>query len=522
MARGPVSPAVESVFRPALALMSGRAIGFAFSFLIPVALARVLDQADFGTYKQLFLVAATLGGVGQLGMAESLFYFLPRAGGATARYVANAAIALALGGLACLAAIGLGGDALSRWLGNAALERHTVALGLYVCLMIMSATLEIVMTVRKRYTLAAWTYAGLDITRAALLVVPVLLAPGLSTLLAGAVVFAAIRCGLTFWYMGRELGGTLRPDRALSRVQLAYAMPFALAGLVEIAQSNFHQYFVAYHFDAATFAIYAVGCLQIPLVEVATASVLNITMVRMSEELAAGRAPAASAVWHDSTRKLALMFIPLVGLLMTIAHPLIAVLFTERYAASVPVLMVSSLSLLLPALAVDAVLRVHAETRVLFGLNLIRLAVTVALIGPLVASLGLVGAALATVLAAVVAKGIGLARIGAVMGLPRRRLLPWRDLALIVVAAAAAGAVAALVRGLVEAPALVELAVTSAAYGAAYLGALWGLGVLTRHERNVITSWLRRGAHARPDGRPALRRNWTGGKDEPCVESQES
>ena len=90
-------------------------------------LARILDQAEFGTYKQLFLIAATLYGVGQLGMAESLYYFLPRAppSRAGAGYVANALGALAVGGLACLVALALGGGALSRWLGNPALADYT-------------------------------------------------------------------------------------------------------------------------------------------------------------------------------------------------------------------------------------------------------------------------------------------------------------------------------------------------------------------------------------------------------------
>ena len=35
-------------------------------------------RAEFGTYKQLFLIYATLFGVAQLGMAESLYYFIPR------------------------------------------------------------------------------------------------------------------------------------------------------------------------------------------------------------------------------------------------------------------------------------------------------------------------------------------------------------------------------------------------------------------------------------------------------------
>ena len=249
--------------------------------------------------------------------------------------------------------------------------------------MITASALEIIMVARKRYPLASWAYAALDLARAGLFVAPVLVFPGLSGLLAGAVAFAAIRCGLGVWYLGREFrGGGLYPDAGLFRAQLAYAMPLALAGLVEILQASFHQYFVAYRTDPATFAIYAVGCLQIPLVEVATASVLNVMMVRMSEQMGAGRDGAAVAVWHDSTRKLALLFAPMVGLLVVTAHPIIVLLFTARYAEAVPVFVVSSLGLLLPVIAVDAVLRVRAETRTLFGLNLVRLAVTIALIIP--------------------------------------------------------------------------------------------------------------------------------------------
>ena len=166
-------------------------------------------------------------------------------------------------------------------------------------------------------------------------------------------------------------------------------------------------------------------------------------------------------------------------------------LFTERYAEAVPVFVVSSLGLLLPVIAVDAVLRVRAETRALFGLNLVRLAVTVALIVPLVAWFGLVGAALATVLAAAVAKALGLVRIGRSMRLPVSRLLPWRGLGRIAAAAAVAAAAAALARMEIETP-FVSLVVASAVYGAAYLGALWALGALAASERTAIRTLIGR------------------------------
>src|SRR5262249_40718640 len=246
---------------PAVLLMAGRTAGFVAAFAIPIVLVRVLDQAAFGTYKQLFLVAATLYGVGQLGMAESLFYFLPRAPGDGARYLANAILALGAGGLACLVALAAGGPALARWLGNPELARHATALGVYMLLMLLSAALEIVMISRKRYERAAWLYGALDVVRAGCLLLPVLVAPDVHWLLLGAVGFALLRCGAAAGYFRREFGDALRPDAGLLRRQLAYALPFQLAGMVEIAQVNLHQYAVASAFDPPTVAVYAVACL---------------------------------------------------------------------------------------------------------------------------------------------------------------------------------------------------------------------------------------------------------------------
>ena len=61
-----------------MVLVGGRAVGFVAAFAIPVVLARVFTTSEFGTYKQLFLLFSTLFGIAQLGMAESLYYFLPR------------------------------------------------------------------------------------------------------------------------------------------------------------------------------------------------------------------------------------------------------------------------------------------------------------------------------------------------------------------------------------------------------------------------------------------------------------
>jgi O-antigen/teichoic acid export membrane protein len=308
----------------------------------------------------------------------------------------------------------------------------------------------------------------------------------------GAVGFALVRCAVTLWYLVWDVGAGLRPDAMLLRRQLAYAIPFYLSGLVELVQSNLHQYVVAYRFDAATFAIYSVGCLQIPLVELVFASMATVMMVRMGEALRDGRDGAAREIWHDTSRKLALLLFPLVGLLVVIARPLIVFLFTDTYAASAPIFMVWSLVLLWPALAVDGVLRVYAETRFLFALNAARLVITVALIGALIGSFGLIGAILSTLIAAVVSRAVGLGRIGMLMKIKAAELLPWRDLGTILGAASLAAASVVAADLALDLSPLPTLVVGGLLYGVVYLTAVWRLGALREDERSALTAQLAR------------------------------
>ena len=87
--------------------------------------------------------------------------------------------------------------------------------------------------------------------------------------------------------------------------QLAYAIPFALAVGVDAVQLNFHQYIVASRVDAATFAIYAVGCMQIPLLDLIMTSTVNVLMVKMAEEEHDHQ--VVRTLWHETVCRLALL-----------------------------------------------------------------------------------------------------------------------------------------------------------------------------------------------------------------------
>ena len=422
--RAHLEKCMDSSSRPALLLVVGRSIGLAASFAIGIVLARLFDPAVFGTYKQFFLVYATLYGVLQLGMAESLYYFVPRQSEHTGRYVANAIAMLAAAGLACTAALYLGRGAIAGWL-TPELAGYVVPLGLFLTFTLAATVLEIVMICRRKHMTAAVTYAVSDIIRTALFIIPALAFTTVRAVFIGATLFAGLRLAATLIAVWREFGRDFRLDLSLWRQQLGYAVPFALAVGIEVILINYHQYVVAGRFDSATYAMYAIGCLQIPLFDLIVTSTTNVLMVRMA---GAERGRAALALWHDTVTRLAFLLFPLAVFLVISARSLIVGLFTETYAASVPIFMVWVLTMLPAVMAVDAVLRVYAQTRFLLVMNVVRFAFVAGLIGWFLNIYGLVGAVGVTLLAMTVVKSLGAIRIARLMHVGVREMLPWASL----------------------------------------------------------------------------------------------
>ena len=490
-----VTPAKDergSVFGPASLLVCGRTAALAATFLVPVIFARIFTPAQFGTYKQLFLIHATIVALAELGMAESLYYFVPSEPARAGRYAANSILALTAAGTVCLVSVGAASRSIARWLGNPALDDPLPLLGWYLALTLASASFEIILIARGRHPWASGVYALSGIARAAFMLAPVLLKPSLESLLAGAIGFAALRLAGLLACVRREFGAELRPDAGRLRRQLTYSLPLQLAVCLEVVQSNFHYYVVSRRFDPATFAAYTIGCLQIPLIDVIAGSACSVMMVKMSERIRDGQPEAILGLWSDTTRKLALIFLPFLGLLFAASGDLIPLLFTNAYAASIPVFRVWLLVLFFATFQPHGVLRVYGRTRFLAAQNMLKLLVVVGLIGRLVSAFHLAGAVLVAALAALLGKGLSLLWMKRAGKIRVRDLLPWGSLAANLAATAAACALALALRSRLGLSPLPALLATSTAYAVAYASLAWRFGLLTASEKRRALEFVHR------------------------------
>src|SRR5262249_60278231 len=78
------------------------------------------EPAVVGPSKQLLLLHTTLYAIAQLGMAESLFYFVPREPERAGHHVANAVLMLTATGMLAGLVLLAGGPFIAGFLGNPA------------------------------------------------------------------------------------------------------------------------------------------------------------------------------------------------------------------------------------------------------------------------------------------------------------------------------------------------------------------------------------------------------------------
>src|SRR5688500_22708 len=402
-------PRQDHITGPAFLLVAGRTLGMIATFAIMPLFARWFTEDEVATYKTFWLLYPTLYGLAQLGMAESLYYFVPRASGHVGRYVCNAAVTLLTAGLVSFALVWVFRADIAAYFSNPAIVDIVVPLGLFLTLMLVGTVFEITMIARKQHMGAAVTYALSDVARTALFIIPAWLFSSVRAVFIGAVVFAALRLATMLITVWRQYGRDFRPDLALWRTQFGYAAPFAMAVSLEVVLVSYHAYVVGGRVDPEIFAMYTIACMNIPLVDLIMTSTTSVMMVKMAETSSDHQ--EALGLFHDTVSRLAFLIAPLAVALVVLAEPFIISLYTDVYAASVPLFMVWVLTIVPAIFAVDAVLRVYAQTRFLLVMNLVRLGFVAGLIGWFLGAFGLQGAVLVTLAATVLAKGLAVVRI---------------------------------------------------------------------------------------------------------------
>jgi O-antigen/teichoic acid export membrane protein len=440
----------KGLFRRAGPLVIARFAATAITFCIPLVLARKMSLGEYGTYKQLFLVGAPLMNVLPFGMTSSLYFFIPRAEQRRPFLFQTYVFLLLAGAVGAALVLGLLPVAGASF-QNGALAGFRGELAGYVFCFLGANALESTLTSQGKTGASGAVYVTSEFFKAIALIVPVLLGFGLRGAMIGLCVLTALRLCASWALLGRTQGPLI--DRAGLRRQLAYAVPFGAAMVLALPQQLAHQYMVSAHVTPELFAVYSVGCFQLPLIDLLYQPTSEVLMVEIGELEREGRLEHAVGLFREASSKLAFFFLPAAAFLFVAAPEFIGAMFGQKFLGAVPIFRVSVIAVALASLPMDGVLRARNETRYLFVTYLTKAIVTVPLVWFGVLRFGMMGGIGAWAAAELVGKAMLLARVPRALSAGRRlnlfEVLPLVQLGKSLIAAAASAIAIVLLRRVV-------------------------------------------------------------------------
>jgi len=481
---------VEDSLRVQSILMTGvRMLRTLLTIAIPIVLVRVLAQSDFGTYKQIVLISTTALGLLSLGLPASLFYFIPRQPERSQVFITQTALVFALtsaiGGLL----VGFNPGLLERWFG-AEIARFSLWGGILVALSLTSL-LDVLMVVDRRVRLAAASSAALDAAHGVLVVLAALITRNLTWVFVAISFSLLLRVFVLIGYIRWRAGVHPAEDRSWTlRQQFGYAMPFFLATLVATARDQLHAFFVAANYDAVQFAIYAVGTIQLPLVNQFMQSIGETIVLENSKNYATGQLSEMRRVWHRATYFVALVMLPLFFIMEFFATDAISFVFGARYAEAAGVWRVFVFMLPLTIMLGATMLRATGDLKRMIAADVISLGVTVATLLLFAKSLGILAAVLSIVVGNAALNVIVAGRVINRFGFTLGTYLQWGRILTVALVAAACAATGYFTTQLL--PLWARIFVGPGIAGIAYFGITWAMGLIPESERKLLLEVLRR------------------------------
>lgn len=483
------------MLRQTALLTCASAASFGLSFLLPLVLARTLSQTEFGLYKQAFQIVATLVTLLNLQMAASGTYFIAREPERRAQIALNVMLWYLLAGAVTALVFLCWPQCVTLLVQGRELIPHVPLLGLAVLTGLFAINLDVLLLAVRDYRAVSVSVVAAQLARLLLMLTAALYFRTLTALLLAVIIHGLLHSAVMLHYLRRHFGSLLAPfDRRLFRAQLANALPFGLGGIAGSLIGDLPHYFVAYYFDAAAFAIYAVGCFQMPLGRLLVGSFSSVIEPEAARLVQAGDKAQLIQVWFRTTRHLSLLLAPLCALLFVVRHEFISLLFTRNYAAAVPLFAISLLGVLLFVSRHLNILRAFNEHRyyrlklylVLLPVNWLALQ-TGRHFGGL---RGVVAAVVAAQALDVLCSIVPVAKALQVRASDLRQLAPMLRVLIVTLAAAL---MAAASRHVVQAqPELWRLLTAGGVFGLIYLPGILCSGALTEAERHEIRLIVRR------------------------------
>ncbi|MCP4713520.1 MAG: oligosaccharide flippase family protein [Deltaproteobacteria bacterium] len=380
-------------------LSLGQCFASASGFVITAVLSRYFSKHDYASYRQVLLCFSMALPFLSLGIPVALYYFLPtekeRPRGVISE---NLILQILLGSLFVVFLYAGGAPLLAQRMDN-----YDIVILLYVFApyaivqMLRSSLPGCFMSADKPKLLASFNavsrFAECVFIVLAVIIFKTILSVLVVTVIAG---LLALTVGVVAVFRLYR-SGPVMPSVAGIKDQLTYGAPLGLAAVFGSIMGYLDQLIVSLKCTPEAFAIYVNGAVRIPLLSVVVMSVTAVLLPELNVMYKKADKAGMLQLWQNAMVKSSFVVIPVTAFLMILADDAIALVFSQKYLASVPVFRVFLLLLPFQMISYGPIFHASNNNKYIVVINLVTLAVHIPLLFFCIGYLGIIGAAAITV-----------------------------------------------------------------------------------------------------------------------------
>lgn len=481
----------KSLTEQAMYLIAGRCFAQVLTLLHPIILVRMFTIDEYGLYRQLLLIYATLLPFGQMGVTQGLYYFLPREPEKRDAVIIQTLVFVVILGSVVLGGLLLFQSSIAAVFHNAEMAQYLPLLAIHTFLMISSSFLETSMVAEGRSKLAAVVTVLSQLFHSTVLISAALFSKDILFIFYALVVFSGARFVFQSIYFHKKYSLSIkRFDFRFLKRQLAYSIPIGLGNVSWLLQTKLHNYFVSFFFNPSMFALYSIGTFNIPIVGIITSSAANVMTPELSRCQKEGRRSDILKIWNNAIRKMNLLILPTFIFFEVMAPEFIRALFTESYVASAPIFRISLLGLLIAGINTGAILSAHAETKYLMRIAFLRISVAIPILYIFTSIWGVLGAISADIVTSLSFRLLVLTKVASVLEISFWKIIQWKINAKIFWISAIPGLLLFFLKDILSVPPLVCLITAFLLYFSCYGLLVSALGVISKNERVVLKDYI--------------------------------
>jgi O-antigen/teichoic acid export membrane protein len=395
-------PRSGSIRRGATLLGLAGMLEYGLQLVLPVILVRTLTPEAFGDYRLLWLLAGTALAIFPLAVPQSLFHFLPQAEPADRpRLVGNAWLFVTLSGLTAAALLLLSWSWLPA--SVAGLQRYSLLAPAFLALWVMGSLIDVLPTADGNARWQAQSMALLALLRTLALGLTAVLSRDAAFVMLAMCVFALTKGLLVPLYArtGASVRG-LALNGPLLASQLRYALPFAVGNALFMLRVQAEQWIVAAYFPPEVFALISIAAIVLSVATLIRKPLNNATLPRLSELVGSGQRGAACELLAKAYGALAIVLLPVLGLLFVVASEVVEIVYTPRYLGAAPLMQLYLLGQMVTVFAAGHLLVILNAGRLATTISAVCLALSVVLSLAGVRWIGLEGAVAGSIVSLVV------------------------------------------------------------------------------------------------------------------------